>query len=98
MLFIDLNDDLQFNADAIYFSVPFCYQGWVYNFRKMGKYFFFDMRDGSTHEHLQVLVDKKVRKENPGLAFGASVCVAGVIGMAPKGHIDLCAQEFQLIG
>lgn len=56
------------------------------------------MRDGSTHEHLQVLVQKKVQKENPGLGFGASVSVSGVVGLAPRGHIDLFAEEFQLIG
>lgn len=56
------------------------------------------MRDGSTHERLQVLVPVKVQKENPGLGFGASVSVSGVIGTAPRGHIDLCAEDFQLIG
>lgn len=64
----------------------------------MGKYYFFDMRDGSTHDRLQVLIEKKVQKENPDLGFGAAVSVAGVIGMAPRGHIDLCAEQFQLIG
>lgn len=44
------------------------------------------------------MIDKEVKKSNPDLGHGASVMVNGVVGTAPRGHLELRADEFKLIG
>lgn len=73
-------------------------QGWVDNFRKQSKFYFFDLKDGSTNDHLQVIIDREVKKENPDLGFGVSVVVSGVIGTAPRGHLELRSENLKLVG
>lgn len=73
-------------------------QGWVYNFRKQSKFYFFDLKDGSTNERLQVMIDKEVKKQNPDLGYGVSVVVDGVIGTAPHGHLELRSEHLKLVG
>lgn len=68
------------------------------NFRKQSKFYFFDLKDGSTNDHLQVMIDKEVKKQNPDLGFGVSVVVNGVIGTAPRGHLELRAEDFKMVG
>lgn len=73
-----------------------CLQGWINNYRKQSKRFFIDLKDGSTNEHLQVLLDRDLCKQN--LGFGDAVTVTGEIGTAPRGHIELRANKFELNG
>lgn len=73
-------------------------QGWVQNIRSMKKIYFLDVHDGSSHKHLQVLITREKKKELPTLGYGASVIAAGKIGVAPKGNLELLADEFQMIG
>lgn len=73
-------------------------QGWVRNTRSMKQLFFCDVDDGSSHNHLQVIISKERKKEMPTLGFGASVVACGKINVAPKGNMELTADDFQLIG
>lgn len=73
-------------------------QGWVQNIRSMKKIYFCDVHDGSSHKHLQVIISKERKKEFPTLGYGASVIATGKIGVAPKGNLELLADEFQMIG
>lgn len=43
------------------------------------------------------MIDRDVKKQNPDLGHGASVIVSGIIGTAPRGHLELRAEEFKLI-
>lgn len=73
-------------------------KGWINNFRKKSKFVFLDLKDGSTNEHLQVLVDREIYKQNPGLSYGAAVSISGTVGTAPRGHIELRAENVKLNG
>ncbi|XP_055300463.1 probable asparagine--tRNA ligase, mitochondrial [Sitodiplosis mosellana] len=73
-------------------------RGWVNNFRKQSKFVFLDLKDGSSNEHLQVLVDRETHRQNPGLTYGAAVSIIGQIGTAPRGHLELRAEKLRLNG
>ncbi|XP_031624657.1 probable asparagine--tRNA ligase, mitochondrial [Contarinia nasturtii] len=73
-------------------------KGWVNNFRKQKKMIFLDLKDGSTNEHLQVMVDRETYHQNPGLGYGAGVVISGIVGTAPRGHLELRAETLQLNG
>lgn len=73
-------------------------RGWVNNFRKQSKFVFLDVKDGSTNEHLQVMIDRATHKQNPGIGYGATVAITGTVGKAPRGHLELRADCFQLNG
>lgn len=64
----------------------------------MKQLFFCDVNDGSSHNNLQVIISKERRKEMPALGFGASVVTSGKINVAPKGNLELLADDFQMIG
>lgn len=73
-------------------------QGWVRNTRSMKKVFFCDVNDGSSHKNLQIVITKEKRNEMPTMGFGSSVIAAGKIDVAPKGNLELRADDFELIG
>lgn len=64
----------------------------------MKKFFFFDINDGSTSDNLQVVLEKETTKNHPDLGFGASVIVSGKLSTAPRGNLELVAENFKLIG
>lgn len=72
--------------------------GWVNNFRKQSKLIFLDLQDGSTDEHLQVMIDRETYRQNPGLAYGAGVTITGKVGTAPRGHLEVRADTLKLHG
>lgn len=73
-------------------------RGWIDNFRKQSKFVFLDVKDGSTNEHLQVMIDRETHKKNSDLGYGATVTITGVVGTAPRGHLELRANHFKLNG
>lgn len=56
------------------------------------------MKDGSTNEHLQVMVDQATQPQNNAIGYGDAITVSGKIGMAPRGHLELRAEQFELKG
>lgn len=68
------------------------------NTRRMKTIYFCDVNDGSSHENLQVVISQERRKEMPMLGFGASVMASGKLNVAPKGNLELLADDFQIIG
>lgn len=81
------------------FSHFFFIKGWVHNFRKQSKrMLFIDLRDGSSNEHLQVTVDVKTQPQIPGIGYGDAVVVSGEIGTAPRGHLELRAENLEIKG
>lgn len=69
------------------------------NFRKQGKHLLFiDLRDGSSNEHLQVTVDRRTQPQIPAVGYGDAVIVNGKIGTAPRGHLELRAENLELKG
>lgn len=71
-------------------------QGWINNYRKQSKRVFIDLKDGSSNEHLQVLLDRDLCKQNFG--FGDAITITGEIGTAPRGHIELRAKKYEING
>lgn len=64
----------------------------MHNFRKQGKKFLFiDLKDGSTNEHLQVMVNRQNQPQNDSIGYGDAITVSGTIGKAPRGHPELRA-------
>lgn len=68
------------------------------NARRMKTIYFCDVNDGSSHKNLQVTISQERRKEMPKLGFGASVMASGKLTVAPKGNLELLADDFQMIG
>lgn len=69
------------------------------NFRKQSKnLLFIDLRDGSSNEHLQVTVDGKTQPQIPAVGYGDAVIVSGKIGTAPRGHLELRAENLEIKG
>lgn len=64
----------------------------------MKQVYFCDVYDGSSCKNLQVVLTKEKRQAMPMMDFGASVMAAGKVAVAPKGHLELVADDFQLIG
>lgn len=70
----------------------------MHNFRKQKKYLFIDLKDGSSNEHLQVMVDQKTQPQNLALGYGDAIAVSGKIGTAPRGHLELRAEQLEVKG
>lgn len=74
-------------------------QGWINNFRKQGKkLLFLDLKDGSSNEHLQVMVNREIQPQNHAFAYGDAISVNGTIGTAPRGHLELRAEQLEVKG
>lgn len=73
-------------------------RGWVNNFRKQSKFVFIDLKDGSSNDHLQVMIDRETHRQNPGLSYGAAVSITGQVGTAPRGHLELRAEKLHVNG
>lgn len=56
---------------------------------------FFDVNDGSCTKNLQILASKSVKKN---LSYGASVDVCGILGLSPRGQLELQAESCHVIG
>lgn len=76
----------------------FCAQGWIRANRPMKKYVFVDVNDGSTHENLQIVLDKSMKPKESSIAYGASISVSGELSQTPKGQLEIHAKEIQLVG
>lgn len=65
----------------------------------MKKLLFCDIDDGSNLKGVQIVLgtEFKNRYEND-ISYGASVIVSGKLAKAPKGNLEISANEFQLIG
>lgn len=74
------------------------FKGWIHNFRKQKKFLFIDLKDGSSNEHLQVMIDQKTQPQNHSVGYGDAITVSGKIGTAPRGHLELRAETFELKG
>lgn len=63
--------------------------------RNMKGISFADVNDGSTVKNLQIVFDKD-KFEKP--VHASSVYAKGIVALAPKGHLELRADDFQIIG
>lgn len=57
---------------------------------------FLDLDDGSSPQHLQIVIKKEDKPKD--LSFGSSVCVEGELTFAPNGRAELHAENVQLLG
>ncbi|KAK0071140.1 hypothetical protein PV325_013462, partial [Microctonus aethiopoides] len=71
-------------------------QGWVRAMRKMKDNVFIDINDGSTSEHLQVILKKCDKPEN--LGYGCCVSITGEITLTPNGKNEVHADDICVIG
>lgn len=69
-------------------------QGWIKAQRIMKERSFVDVNDGSTHQNLQIVLEKDEHKK-PGHA--SSVCAKGILSQTPKGQLELIADDFEVI-
>ncbi|XP_014235871.1 probable asparagine--tRNA ligase, mitochondrial [Trichogramma pretiosum] len=71
-------------------------QGWVRALRKMKNNIFLDVNDGTSSQHLQVVLNKNQKPEN--LNYGCSIVIEGQVAQAPNGRAELQAENIQVIG
>ncbi|KAJ8667666.1 hypothetical protein QAD02_009329 [Eretmocerus hayati] len=71
-------------------------QGWVRAVRKMKENVFLDVSDGTSSEHLQVVLKKDSKPES--LGYGCSITAEGEISLAPNGRAELHAEKLSVIG
>ncbi|XP_011305448.1 probable asparagine--tRNA ligase, mitochondrial [Fopius arisanus] len=71
-------------------------QGWVRAVRKMKDNIFLDINDGSTSQHLQIVLNRDLKPEN--LCYGSSVSVIGEISSAPNGRAEVRAENIEVLG
>lgn len=84
--------------DTCDYNTPFIQlqslQGWVKAQRNMKDCLFVDVNDGTTSKNLQIVITKD-GPQKPGHA--SSVFAKGILAQAPKGHLELKADNFQVI-
>ncbi|XP_015113031.1 probable asparagine--tRNA ligase, mitochondrial [Diachasma alloeum] len=71
-------------------------QGWVRALRKMKDNIFLDINDGSTNQHLQIVMKKDLKPDN--LCYGSSISIIGEVASAPNGRAEVRAEEVEVLG
>lgn len=65
----------------------------------MKKFLFCDIDDGSNLKGVQIVLGTEFKSRyEKKIGYGASVVVSGKLAKAPKGNLEISADEFKLIG
>ena len=77
-------------------------QGWIRNHRKQASLGFIELSDGTTHSHLQIVYDDKLKnfEEIQKLHIGSAITVEGTLVESPKDGqpFELVLKSFKLEG
>jgi len=85
------------NKDYINAEVTVC--GWVRTSRDSKNMAFLELNDGSTLNHLQIVVDKAVyTPDNEAFKLGASLKVTGIVVPSRNDSVEINAKEIEILG